>query len=601
VVDRFDELLSEYLDGSLDPAGRAELASIVDSDPARRGELVDLVRESRILSAELGAPPELTRGVLAELEKGKSGFVRAVMNDVRGGGTQTPPRPRRAVPPPAPMWQMWLAMAAGAAIVLGLLIFAVGGESEAPLRHRTVKQEKRKEPPLPEAKIEASAPAPKPEPPPEPPKPAPLPKPEVPKPEPVPPTPAPKPELPAPKPEPVVPKPEPKTTVAEVASLDRVDGDVVVSRGGLKRPAQSGDPILAGDVLESSGTAVVKYADGTKVDLRAATSAGFPAGEAGKRIVVESGAIRAQVAKQPAGQPMVFATPHGDATVLGTTLRLIVDPDPKEGTRLDVEEGKVRLLRKLDGKSVDVATGHYAVVAAGQPLASRLFRVSAGLQALYTFKDGKGGVVRDTSRVSPALDLRIENEQSVRWTPKGMLVAAPTLIASPAPATRLSQACKATNEITLEVWFRPATVTPAAKDGRLVTFSSDPKNQNFMLGQDEYLGPVRSYFMRLRTSATDLVGKPDLVLPEGSATPRLTHLVYARAVSGAAVIFLDGVESARTTLAGNLSSWNDGYRLGLANEFSNDRAWLGEYQLVAIYNRALSLEEVRQNFKAGGD
>jgi hypothetical protein len=191
----------------------------------------------------------------------------------------------------------------------------------------------------------------------------------------------------------------------------------------------------------------------------------------------------------------------------------------------------------------------------------------------------------------------------VRWTPKGLLITAPTLVATPAPATRLSQACKATNEISLEVWFRPATVTPAAKDGRLVTLSSDPKNQNFMLGQDEYLGPVRSYFMRLRTSATDLVGKPDLVLPEGSATPKPkpTHLVYARAASGAAAIFLDGVETAKTTVAGNLSSWNDGYRLGLANEFSNDRAWLGEYQLVAIYNRALSLEEVRQNLKAASE
>src|SRR6185295_3876262 len=107
-------------------------------------------------------------------------------------------------------------------------------------------------------------------------------------------------------------------------------------------------------------------------------------------------------------------------------------------------------------------------------------------------------------------------------------------------------------------------------------FSSDIKNQNFMLGQDEFQGSVRAYFMRLRTSATNPVGKPDLGLPEGSATPKLIHLVYARAASGAAAFFIDGVESAKATIAGDLSAWNDGYRLGLANEFSYDRAWLGE-------------------------
>jgi hypothetical protein len=336
------------------------------------------------------------------------------------------------------------------------------------------------------------------------------------------------------------------------------------------------------------------------VELRPNTAAVFPAADAGKRIQVERGVVRAQVAKQPAGQPMVFQTPHSDATVVGTTLRLIVDPDPKDGTRLDVEEGKVRLLRKLDGKSVDVTTGHYAIVATGIPLASRLARVTTGLQALYAFKEGKGGVVHDTAHVGTPIDLKIENEQSARWTSKGLVLAAPTLVASAAPATRISQACKASNELSLEAWFRPATVTPAAKDGRIVTLSSDFKNQNFMLGQDEFQGPVRSYFMRLRTSATDGAGKPALALPEGGATLRATHLVYARSASGAAAIYLDGAEAAKTTVGGNLSSWSDGYRIGLGNEFGSDRVWLGEYHLVAIYSRALSPEDVKQNFKAGG-
>ena len=40
-------------------------------------------------------------------------------------------------------------------------------------------------------------------------------------------------------------------------------------------------------------------------------------------------------------------------------------------------------------------------------------------------------------------------------------------------------------------------------------------------------------------------------------------------------------------------------KLGLANEVTGDRPWLGTFFLVAIYSRDLSAQEVGQNFKAG--
>jgi hypothetical protein len=411
------------------------------------------------------------------------------------------------------------------------------------------------------------------------------------------PTPKP-PEPPKPLPAPPTPKPVEQPTVVEVAALDQVDGDVTLTRGAEKRAARPGDALLAGDLLTSSGGAGLRYADGTRVDLRSGTLR-ILASDGGKRLALEQGALRAQAAKQPAGQPMVFATPYGDATVLGTTLRLAVDPDPKEGTRLEVDEGKVRLTRKADGKTVDVATGQYAVAAVGGTMSSRFFRAQAGLLALYTFKEARGAAIHDVSRTGAPLDLKIENEKAVRWTSKGLILTAPTLVASSGPASRIIQGCRSTNEISLEVWFRPATVTPAAKDGRILTLSGDTKNQNFMIGQDELQGPSRSYFVRLRTTGTDPVGKPAMALPDGTAAPKLTHLVYTRSASGAATLYVDGVELSRGTVTGNLSNWNDGYRLGLGNEFSNDRAWLGEYHLAAVYGRALTADDVRQNQRAG--
>jgi hypothetical protein len=69
-------------------------------------------------------------------------------------------------------------------------------------------------------------------------------------------------------------------------------------------------------------------------------------------------------------------------------------------------------------------------------------------------------------------------------------------------------------------------------------------------------------------------------------------VVCTRDASGVVRIYLDGVERASRAV---------GYRLALANELTGDRPWLGEFHLVAIYDRALSQAEVSQNFEAGAD
>jgi len=85
----------------------------------------------------------------------------------------------------------------------------------------------------------------------------------------------------------------------------------------------------------------------------------------------------------------------------------------------------------------------------------------------------------------------------------------------------------------------------------------------------------------------------------GSVKAELTHAVYTRDRSGRATIYLDGVQEATAQVRGNLSNWDGNYRLGLSNEMTKDRPWRGELSLVAIYDRALSRQEIVRNFKAG--
>jgi hypothetical protein len=166
-----------------------------------------------------------------------------------------------------------------------------------------------------------------------------------------------------------------------VARVDQVDGTVLLLPD--RKPVTAGQGLRAGQGLETgagSATAIV-FTDGTRISLSTDTHLSkIDEAKQGKRIAVLRGTVRAAVAGQPEGRPMLFSTPQGEAEVLGTTLRLLVEPDSTKGTRLDVEEGKVRL-RNLAGKTVDVPSGHYAVAAQGLDLLAKPITAAATFEA----------------------------------------------------------------------------------------------------------------------------------------------------------------------------------------------------------------------------
>lgn len=173
-------------------------------------------------------------------------------------------------------------------------------------------------------------------------------------------------------------------TSASFALVERLEGTGFLVRKDSRTPLLEGHPILVGDGLETVGPnsrIVLKFvSDKTRLDLRGETllhevSQGekgtASAAGAGKRFLLARGMLGAEVAKQPTNQPLVIRSPHADAVVLGTVLRLTVDPADKGGTRLEVLEGRVRFTRSSDRKVLEVTTGHVALAAAGSPFASR--------------------------------------------------------------------------------------------------------------------------------------------------------------------------------------------------------------------------------------
>ncbi|HVL93799.1 MAG TPA: LamG-like jellyroll fold domain-containing protein [Acidimicrobiales bacterium] len=220
-------------------------------------------------------------------------------------------------------------------------------------------------------------------------------------------------------------------------------------------------------------------------------------------------------------------------------------------------------------------------------------RRSTGLAALYEFEEGTGTTVADTSGVGTALPLTVANGSAVRWVDGGLILESPTSITSAAAASKISSPAKTAKAVTVEGWVGPANLTQTGP-AQIAAISKDSSNRNVALGQ-----AATAWDGRVRTSATAAAGAATTT-PNGSATTNLRHVVFVRESGGATRLYVDGVLSASGSAGGDLSTWDtSSYRLILGNEFGGARPWLGEFQLVAFYSRALSATDVSANYGAG--
>jgi serine/threonine-protein kinase len=264
------------------------------------------------------------------------------------------------------------------------------------------------------------------------------------------------------------------------------------------------------------------------------------------------------------------------------------------------EEQAKKLLEEMGIFERDHGGTDFARSAAGQiaEVRSRLEEAASlgarsrkGLVAYYTFTEGKGAVVRDRSGMVPALDLAIRDAANVQWLPGGGIrIGAATLIATRAPASRITRACKMSGALTVEAVFAPATDEQEGP-ARIVSLSADPKNCNFTLGQE-----LSRIDFRMRTTRTSTVGIPGL--PSGKRLLRSRGRVHVVCTFDGEMkrMYVNGSEDRRLPAKGDVSNWAD-FGLAIGNEFTGDRPWLGDVLKVAVYSRALEADEIVRHFE----
>ena len=212
----------------------------------------------------------------------------------------------------------------------------------------------------------------------------------------------------------------------------------------------------------------------------------------------------------------------------------------------------------------------------------------------YTFREGAGDTIRDVSGNGDPLDLVIEEPANVRWLPDGGLVFEDVDLAkTEGPATKIIDACKISNEITIIAWIKPANLELKGP-ARTITCSANPSNRNFTLGQD-----TTGYQIRLRTTVTGNNGyNPPVRVPDSVVLDKISKIAYTRDNAGEAKFYINGehVAGDTDTIPGDMTNWDDSYQLGIGHELDRaddlGRMWLGEYHFLAVYSRALTQDEI---------
>ena len=234
-----------------------------------------------------------------------------------------------------------------------------------------------------------------------------------------------------------------------------------------------------------------------------------------------------------------------------------------------------------------------AASSVSEPPTAEPERVEDSLIVYYPFTEGSGGTAADHSGIGEPLDLSVS--AGVEWLSGRNGVRLPggqRLVGL--NAAKVREAAVESGQVSIEVWAKPSNL---AQDGpaRILTYSRDDRGSNFTIEQE--LSMLQLRFRTITADRSALTGAPAVAADE-AMTDAPTHLLVT--YDGAWLsIYRDGQLLRSESRAGVLSSWDPAYALVIGDDFQAPRSWAGEVYLAAIYNRALSPDEVQRNFAAG--
>jgi VanZ family protein len=148
--------------------------------------------------------------------------------------------------------------------------------------------------------------------------------------------------------------------------------------------------------------------------------------------------------------------------------------------------------------------------------------------------------------------------------------------------------------LTLELWLQTEDLNQAGP-ARIISYSKNTGIRNFTIGQSQ-----DKLVVRLRTTETNLNGtNPHFVIDDAFNDRGLQHMAIIYDFLEQRVYINGEQKVRRKTLKGTFSNWDPNCRLVIGNEATGDRPWKGKIYYAAVFDRALTEQEIRQNYLLG--
>lgn len=222
-------------------------------------------------------------------------------------------------------------------------------------------------------------------------------------------------------------------------------------------------------------------------------------------------------------------------------------------------------------------------------------RVKQGLIGLWTFDDPAGSqFANDTSGTGVPVPLEVITTNGIAsptFAGGSIIAATPVRLISKLN-NHLAADCVSAGAVSLEAWVKPALATQGSTpEPTFITGLA----ASVALRDVALMQAGTRWLAQVRTAGTD--GKPNLISAAIATTSAFTHVVVV-ANATQRVLYINGVAEASGPAA-PLIGWDTTYAMSLMDEYQHARPWTGTIAIVAMYNRALTLQEVQQNLAAG--
>jgi hypothetical protein len=380
---------------------------------------------------------------------------------------------------------------------------------------------------------------------------------------------------------------------AVAITLADVEGNVIVRRPRSgDQYARSQLRLQGGDTLrvQFDARVTLRYEDGTEVQLAGETELTVPdllAG--GKQLELQRGELSAVVAPQPVGKPMLFTTPHAEATVVGTQLRLVVRD---RETQLDVTEGRVQLAERKTRDSLLVETAESALAIYGERVVKQGSSFPAVREGLsWLFAGGNKPVLASDGRQLQPSSVNA-SEAGADHNSTGNLNLTGGSFTSTIPSPSLAQAL-ADGRYSVEILCSPET-TQSAETLVLFACAAGNQLQLAIVQRQEKLflvhptpGSAVSEWLSGSVPACELI-----TLAEPGST--LHFLVSCD--GGRVVVAREGILLGATNIAppGDDITAPVTIYLGGLPTVPQQHAWKGRVAGCAVYDRPLQANELKR-------